>query len=404
MLREFKSFPLAARRLIIYYTLSSPFLVVDVIFPVYLFRLGFNVEIAGFLYAISALMGVVFTFLIGRALDRVLSVKTAMSIIEVTFASANFVYAYATSPIHIVLGSFLERIGRVFTVSYQVYERDAYPEEIREKIYVYHMALPEAAQLFTFPLIGILLGFFFTSLEAFRTLFIISATSSIFFLIYIQKWLPETSQTIRLKEERKLINIPKQILPVAAAEVFIVFSFGLTCGLVLDNYVFNVLSLSVFFIILIEVAISGTSILASFTADKAGKKSRFKMLYTGIILMTIYAIFTANIEYWGLNPIQTFALLFVATVVMEFGHTIWLIFHRSYLFHFIPSEKRGSILGSISSMHRIFAIIAPLIAGIMAYRITPLSPFYLQFSLLLFAIVLYRISTPKSNETKTSLE
>ncbi|MHA1581736.1 MAG: MFS transporter [Candidatus Baldrarchaeia archaeon] len=152
MFEEFRSFPLAARRLIIHYTLTSPFLVVDVIFPVYLFKLGFNVEVAGFLYAISALMSVIFTFLIGKALDKVLSVRTAMSIIEITFGIANFIYAYATSPIHIVLGSLLERIGGVFTVSYQVYERDAYPEEIREKVYVYHMVLPEAAQFITFPL------------------------------------------------------------------------------------------------------------------------------------------------------------------------------------------------------------------------------------------------------------
>lgn len=312
MLKEFRSFPLAAKRLVIYYTLASPFLIVDVAFPVYLFRLGFNVEVAGILYAVSALMGVVFTFLIGRALDKVLSVKTAMSIIEITFASANFIYAYATSPIHIILGSFLERIGGVFTVFYQVYERNAYPEDIREKVYVYHMALHEAAQLITFPIISILLGFFFTFLEAFRMLFIISSLSSVFFLIYIQQLLPETSQTIRLKEKSKT-KIPREILPVATAEILIVFSFGLTYGSVLDNYIFNVLSLSVFFIILIEVAVSSTSIFASFIADKAGKENRFKMLYTGVILMTIYAFFTGNLEYWKLNSIQIFILLFVAT-------------------------------------------------------------------------------------------
>ena len=392
MLKEFEEFPLAAKRLIIYYTLASPFLIVDVIFPVYLFKLGFNVEVAGILYAVSALMGVVFTFLIGRALDKALPVKTAMSIIEVTFASANFIYAYATSPIHIILGNFLERIGGVFTVSYQVYERDAYPEDIREKVYVYHMALPEAAQLITFPIIGVLLGFFFTSLEAFRILFIISGLSSVFFLMYIQKLLPETSRTIKLKEKGK-VNIPREILPVAAAEILIVFSFGLTYGLVLDNYIFNVLSLSVFFIILIEVAISSTSIFASFIANKAGKESRFKMLYTGVFLMTIYAIFTGTLEYWKLSSLQVFMLLFVATMIMELGHTIWLIFHRSYLFEFIPSNMRGSILGTISSIHKTLGILAPLIAGIMAHRIAPLTPFYLQFTLLIFAITLYKLST-----------
>ncbi|MHA1581737.1 MAG: hypothetical protein ACTSYM_04475 [Candidatus Baldrarchaeia archaeon] len=113
-------------------------------------------------------------------------------------------------------------------------------------------------------------------------LFIVSGLSSIFFLMYIWKWLPETSQTVRLKEEEGFTSIPRQILLVAAAEILIVFSFGLTCGLVLDNYVYNVLSLSVFFIILVEVAISGTSILASFAADKADKKSRFiNALYRG---------------------------------------------------------------------------------------------------------------------------
>ncbi|MHA1723200.1 MAG: hypothetical protein ACTSXW_08995 [Candidatus Baldrarchaeia archaeon] len=94
MLEEFKSFTLAARRLIIYYTIASPFLIVDIIFPVYLFKLGFNVEVAGFLYAISALMGIILTFLIGRALDKALPVKTAMYMIEAAFALANLCLSY----------------------------------------------------------------------------------------------------------------------------------------------------------------------------------------------------------------------------------------------------------------------------------------------------------------------
>jgi len=56
-------------------------------------------------------MGIIFTFLICRALDKALPVKTAMSMIEAAFALANFVYAIATTPIHIVLGSFLENLA-----------------------------------------------------------------------------------------------------------------------------------------------------------------------------------------------------------------------------------------------------------------------------------------------------
>jgi len=54
---------------------------------------------------------------------------------------------------------------------------------------------------------------------------------------------------------------------------------------------------------------------------------------------------------------------------------------------------RGSILGTISSIHKTLGILAPLIAGIMAHRIAPLTPFYLQFTLLIFAITLYKLST-----------
>lgn len=127
---------------------------------------------------------------------------------------------------------------------------------------------------------------------------------------------------------------------------------------------------------------------------KVGSKCFTRVLYLWLFTPS----FTASMEYWNLNSLQVFMLLFAATMIMEFGHTIWLIFHRSYLFEFIPSDKRGSILGTISSIHKIFGVIAPLIAGIMAYRITPLSPFYLQFSLLIIAIVLYKASTAKSVE------
>lgn len=395
-LKEFLSLPKYARNLIIYYTLSVPFLVVWDIFSIYLFMLGLDVMGVGILLTLTGIVGIIVSFLLGIAFDKGLSVRVALILIEIFSSVSDFFYAMATRFEHLFIGNVFERIGRLFTVSYSIYEKDVYPKENLEKIYAYHFALPELALLITYPIIGYLLGFVFTSLFAMRIVFVMAGLSSIFFVFYISKFLPPAFKKIQFKEKHEF---PRKIWPVISAEIMLVFSFGITTGLVIDNFVYNILGLNVFFILIIVVITSSTSLVASILSDRLGEKHRFKMLFLSLLFLLVYGISVASLEFLGLDAFLTFVLLLLFSMILGFGHTLWFIYHRSFLFRLIPDEKRGLVLGSISSLNRIFGIFAPFVAGFMASQISPLSTFYLQIILIIMSMIMYFISMklPKIN-------
>jgi len=388
-IKEFKELPRGARNLIIYYTLTVPFLITVDLLPVYLFRLGFTVEEVGIVFSITSFVSLIASIILGVAFDRGLPVKIGMLLIEILESLSNLFYALATKVEHILIGNALSKVGNLFGVSYQVYEKDVYPSDKLEKVYSYHFALPELMLLFSYPIIGYLLGFVFTSVEAMRLVFLISSLSSLFFAAYILKLLPDVFRKVKLREKSEL---SRELWPVIVAQVLIVFSFSITTGIVLDNYIYNILGLNIFFVIVVTAIASSSSLVASIVAEKINTDRRFQMLILSIIILVVYACSMANLGFLNMSQYYIFGILLGLTILMGFGHTLWFIFHRSYLFRLIPEERRGAILGGISSLTRVLGVIAPATAGIIAYRIHPLATYYIQVIVLAVAALMYMLS------------
>jgi len=402
-LSEFKSFPTPARRLIIYYTLGSPLLFTSTIFPIYLFLLGYTVEEVGLLYTAFALIGALITFAFGNLLDRKITPKSGIIAIELMGAGSSFIYAGARSSFDIILGGSIEKISSIFFVAYQVYEKDAYPEEIREKVFAYHMAFPQLAVVLTYPIVGYLLSYVFTSILSYRLLYLVDGLLAILLAVYVYKYLPDISKVISFKEKdnknkkfrlRDIKNeINRQLLFVALGEIFVVIGFTFAPGFILANYIYNILGFTVFYFVLLDVISGGISALASMIISEGDKKLRFKMIYGGITMMLLYSITVYSLQFLGLSAFISLILLFSATVILEFGHTFYFIYERSYLYDSIPPKYRGTILGTINSVYKLIAIGIPAFVGFIASRFGALTPFFLQLILFLCALIFFFLSS-----------
>ncbi|MGQ4891327.1 MAG: MFS transporter [Candidatus Njordarchaeia archaeon] len=410
-LSEFKSFPTPAKRLIIYYTIGAPLLFTSTIFPIYLFLLGYTVEEVGFLYTTFALIGALITFAFGNLLDRKITPKNGIIAIELMGASASFIYAGARSSFDILLGGSVEKISSVFFVAYQVYEKDAYPEEIREKVFAYHMAFPQLAVVLTYPIVGYLLSYVFTSILSYRLLYFIDGALAVLLAMYVYKCLPNISKVISFKEKdrkgeklrfKDIKNkINRQLLFVALGEIFVVIGFAFAPGFILANYIYNILGFTVFYFVLLDVISGGISALASMIVSEGDKKLRFKMIYGGIIMMLLYSLTVYSLQFLKFSAFISLILLFSATVILEFGHTFYFIYERAYLYDSIPTEYRGTILGTINSVYKIVAVGIPALVGFIASRFGALTPFFFQLIIFLCALIFFFLSSKNKRSKNT---
>ena len=408
---EFKRFPVPAKRLIIYYTLGAPLLFTSTVFPIYLFLLGYTVEEVGLLYTAFALIGALITFAFGSLLDRKITPKSGIIAIELMGAGASFIYAGARSSFDIILGGSVEKISSVFFVAYQVYEKDAYPEEIREKVFAYHMAFPQLAVVLTYPIVGYLLSYVFTSILSYRLLYLIDGFLAILLAVYVYKYLPNISKVISFKEKdekskkirfKDMKNkISRQLLFVALGEIFVVIGFTFAPGFILANYIYNVLGFTVIYFVLLDVISGGISALASMIVSEGDKKLRFKMIYGGITMMLVYSLTVYSLQFLEFSAFINLILFFSATVILEFGHTFYFIYERSYLYDSIPPEYRGTILGTITSVYKVIAIGIPALVGFIASRFGALTPFFLQLIVFLCAFVFFFLSS-KNKKSKSA--
>ena len=399
---EFKHFPLPAQRLIIYYTLGAPLLITTTIFPIYLFMLGYNVEEIGLLYTAFALIGALITFLFGNLLDRRITPKSGILAIETIGSVSSFIYAGARSSFDILVGGSIEKGASVFSVAYQVYEKDAYPEEIREKVFSYHMAFPQLAVVVTYPIIGYLLSYVFTSLFSYRLLYFIDGLLALLLAVYVYICLPNISSILSLKEKKEKFHfkdlkdkISRQLFFVGLGDIFIVTGFAFASGFILANYIYNILGFTVFYFVLLDVISGGISAIASAIVSGGNKKLRFKIIYGGILMMLLYSLTVYSLQFFCFTSVTNLILLFIATIVLEFGDTIYFIYERSYLYDSIPSEYRGTILGTLTSTFRVIYIGIPALVGFIANNFGALTPFLLQLIFFIGALLLFFLSSKK---------
>jgi len=129
VLSGWSKLPIGARNLIIYYSIASIPEAIYVFFPVYMYMLGFSLELVGILFTIYYLLLALCNYVIGRLLDIRLSPKLCIIIIDSLGVIENLLYSIALTPIHFIIAFAIVSISSPFYVAYRSIEKDLYPSD-----------------------------------------------------------------------------------------------------------------------------------------------------------------------------------------------------------------------------------------------------------------------------------
>lgn len=353
--------------------------------PVYLLYIGYNVLEIGIFYTIINFINIVFTYLVGKLLDKIPANKAltldilldGISCIILGFAKGVFF------PFLFVISSVIQNISSIFSPAYSVYAFESYPEEKREKIFVYHLAVPSVTQLIAFPIFGIIWGVLYPIPNAFRIGFFIFGVYFLLASVLPMKFLPLVRKKVAVKKEEVSFRvlIRKELRIIVLIEIVLLFAWGIIPQIVLTNYVITKLRGTLLHMTIIEVIYSIIIILTGIFIKDIGKKHSFSLLIGATFIMIVYA---------GLMTFaSTFSIILVAYGIMAFGDTIWHPYHQSLLFHYVPDERRGEFFGALESIKKTIGILFPLLAGLIAYKVHPLGNYAISVGFFLIVIFLY---------------
>ena len=373
---RWREIPVEARRYILYHTMVSPLLISWHMLPVYMFMTGYSVLEVGLLFTVVSVASIPATYLVGRFFERC-AVRHGLVAIDLLEAAAYFAYGLAygpVAPVALFTGLILEEVSGVLYPLYQVAERLLYPQDRVEEVLTWHMRLPVLSQLAGFLSLGYIFGHVLTSPRHYRVGFMVLGASSVGAAAYLIRALPKMSGGRRLTEELEF-RFDREFALILAVESLTTAAWELAPGIVLLNYVINVLGLTLFEAMVVEAMVSLGALAATYIAEKVPREQRFLAISIGYALISAWALVMA------LSP--PFTLVLVAYFTLELGSTLMFPFYRGWLFTKIPEGKASSILASISSYRRLISLFTPGAAGYLAY-LSPTLP-YLT-SLIMFTV------------------
>lgn len=360
-------------------------MIVSHMVPIYLLYTGYNILEIGVLYTTINVVSIGCTYLLGRLLDKIAANKalTLDVLFEGIFYSILGFAKGVIFPFLFVIGKVIQTISTMFSPAYSVYEYESYPEEKREKLFVYHLAVPEVTQLIAFPIFGVIWGVLHPTPEAFRIGFFIFGAYFLLASALPVKFLPPVKKKVRVKKEKISLQtlIPKELRIIMLTEIVLLFAWGIIPEIVLINYVIVNLKGTLFHITLIEVVISIIIITTGRFIKDISKKHTFTILIGATFVMMVYT---------GLMRFAfSFPIILVAYGIMAFGDTLWHPYHQSLLFHYIPGERRGEFFGAFTAIKKIVGVFFPVLAGFIAHKLHPLQNYGISFFLFIIVIFLY---------------
>ncbi|MBO8175677.1 MAG: MFS transporter [Thermococcus sp.] len=369
--------PKDAKAYIIYHTIIAPQLIVWILLPLYMMYSGYSVlEVGAFFTAVNVTV-IPLTYLLGRAFNR-WDIKKGLIVIDALDGIAYILYGFAKgaiAPVMLFAGRTVEKLSTVLYPLYRAYEQVIYPEDRYEEIFAWHLRLPEISRLITFPILGYLFGYVWSSVDHYRLAFLFFGLFSIPTMIYIWLFLPSVGKEERVTPESFTFKAG-EFKFLLLFETLLTLAWFLAPEIVLLNYVVFVLHRTVFEVTLIACVSSLASILGTYASERVPKGRGFQAIGLGMFLNAIYALVMA------LSP--PFWLVLLVYAIGDFGNTFWFPFYRSWMFKLIPKEKASEFHAAISSYRKLIGLFTPFIAGALA-SIHATLPYAASF--LLFLVV-----------------
>jgi len=369
--------PHDAKAYMLYHTIIAPGLIVWILFPLYMMKVGYSVLGVGAFFTAVNIISIPLTYLFGRLFNR-WDIKKGLIMIDVLDGISYVLYGLAkgaVAPLMFFAGTVIDELSTVLYPLYRAYEQIIYPEDKYEEIFAWHLRLPEIARLITFPVLGYIFGYIYPGAENYRWAFLFFGIFSAVTVAYIWRFLPSVGREERITPEGFTFKAGKFKL-LLAFEALLTLAWALTPNLVLINYIVFVLHKTVFEVTLIACASSLASIIGTYASERVPKGRGFQAIGVGMFINAFYALVMA------LAP--PFWLVLVIYALSDFGNTFWFPFYRSWMFKLIPKEKASEFHAVISSYRKVLGLFTPFIAGALA-SVHATLPYAVSFGLFLLA-------------------
>ncbi len=368
LINEWKSLPKAARRYIIYMTLTTPPLFIWILVPYLMLRVGISVAEAGAIISLASACAAGINYLIGRYLDYADPVKVMALICFIEGTSYMIYYEGFLMRLValVVTAAVIERLARGLYVVYPVYEYDAYPEDRREKAFMIHNLIPFASQLITYPLIGLLIS----------SLSLKDQISSVIAFSITSFALGALALVIVPSIGRRKLGVggggglgrgvPRGLVRVVLALLLLGLGTELTPTIALTYLFMNIARNPLLSMALYEALASLPVVVASLYMLRLSPRKGYLLVITGMSLIAIGDLIL------GFTELVLIAL--GVALIESLGYALMDPYLMDTLFANIPKERRGEVLGAISGIRRLLCIAGPAVAGFLA-SINPHIPF-----------------------------
>jgi len=383
---RFRDLPKDAKNYIMMHALGSPLMIGEYALIMYLFMSGYVVLQLGVLFTLVNIIVASGPLIVGKLLDRALGARIAMSVIHFLEFLGYLIIFLAAGPytsLILLIGLTVMKFGTIFYPIYPTYEHYAFPEEIREKAFLYHIIIPEYVQGLAFPIMGFVLSYVFPSLLAYRYLFLGLAAGNLLMIAYIHSRIGEIKEArFKVEKSKNKFRIAKAFFSIFAIEICLLLAESLIPTLVLAYFVLLLLKYSFFTLMLLEVMNSAVTILMGNILKNKEVNSRNWLVIGVLLFMLGQGMFILAGYLKSIIPV------FAAIVFLTAGNVLWFPVHRSLLYRTIPREKRGTFFGSISTVERTISIFIPFISALLI-TIYVYLPFVIAMTLYTVSIMGY---------------
>ena len=381
-IKPFREMPKNARRLIFYYGIGMPSIVCFVIFNAYLFKLGYSVVEVGAIITLASVLTTLLLPVLGYLTDRHINAKYFLIILEILLGASFLIYGLYPSPITIFVGRVIFSSAMLFTFASNVYEKELYPKDALDDIYVWHWLIPSAFGIGAYTAAFIYFTFYPDILHI-RLYYITMGLLSPLFAGYIYFALPD----LPVYREKKKFKISRKILPVILVGLFSNISIFFISGLPFDNLIINHFGSTVAIIVLISAIGSVIETGSSYFKAIIPKKWWRRLPYICMLIIGIGSIIVFIIQIYinGMVMMILFVLFYMST------YFLWPLWHMSYkplLLKVVPLNYRGTIFSIIQAIWRFTIMPLSFLAGIVIYYLGDFSPLVLSFVFSLFAVAL----------------
>ena len=388
--------PKPAKHYILYHTMVAPLLFTWYMLPYDLLEEGYTVLELGMLFTAVDVLSVPATLLIGRYFTFH-DVKRGLLLIDI-LESISLLFLYlatgSLAPLFVGISLLISSIAGTLYPLYQAYERAVYPEDRMKEALVWHMALPEAAIVLSYPILGFIFGVLCPNLNCIRSGFLAFAVADMMLAIYILIFF----KPVVLKEESEKESLLEDFKSLARALggrlrlYFLAYMLYLLAWrfipiFVVVNYIVEEYSGNLFHVALFESSISLATVASMFIVNRIPERYGFHTM-----ALSTVGVAATTLLFYLKPPFEV--LLFLGFTTRMFD-SAWFVFNRNWLFKTISREEAALVSTGISALNSTVFLAMPLVSGTLA-SLSPSLPYLAGFTLMISTIP-FLVKASKTN-------